>query len=163
EATTLLYEALENAGDDPALRARIELDLAYALVGVADFEGAAPHARQALTEAEQLGDPRLLGAALAVWAMLEFMLGHGVDERAVGDARGGGVHAARSAAEQGLAGCERTGWPVGVRWALAALGGLALSLGDAAGALEVLEPLTATVEAGGLTEPIVAFFLADAV
>lgn len=52
---------------------------------------------------------------------------------------------------------------MGSLWALWALAGLDLSLGDAEAAARALAPLTQAIEEEGLSEPIRAFFLPDAI
>jgi ATP/maltotriose-dependent transcriptional regulator MalT len=79
EATSLLRDALEHAGDAAAERAPIELDLAYVSHTLGEFGVAAEHARAALEHAEQLDRPGLLAEALAVAEMTEFVLGRGLN------------------------------------------------------------------------------------
>jgi DNA-binding CsgD family transcriptional regulator len=87
EATALLHRAAEVAGEDPVLRAPVELDLAYASVsGSFDFERAGPHAAAALTYARRLDDRALLAQALAVKSIAGFLLGSGTDENMVAEA-----------------------------------------------------------------------------
>lgn len=87
DALGLLHEAADTAGDDPELRAPVELDLAYALVSVSfDFEQARPHADAALAHARRLDDRVLLAQALAVKSIADFLLGADTDETAIGEA-----------------------------------------------------------------------------
>jgi DNA-binding CsgD family transcriptional regulator len=80
EAIELLEAAATEAGDDPALRAPVELELAFAFVSVSlDHEAARPHAEALLACAEHLTEPSLLAEALAVATMVGFLLGEGVD------------------------------------------------------------------------------------
>ena len=83
ESVKLFAQALEHAADDVALISAIELHLAYASVASGDFRGAEPHARRALTLAEQVGDVPQLAEAIAVSSMVSFLLGRGVDGPAV--------------------------------------------------------------------------------
>ena len=87
DAARLLEEALEYA-EDPALAVRIELNLTYVHFNDLGDSGAADlHAGRALERAAAFGDDAALGAALGVRAIVDFLLGRGVDwsrvERAV--------------------------------------------------------------------------------
>ncbi len=75
----------------------------------------------------------------------------------------GDADAARAEAAQGVAGSGRSGWKVRIPWALSALAMLDLSLGDPRGAAATLRPLLAEVEARGVGEPFVCFFLPDGI
>jgi DNA-binding CsgD family transcriptional regulator len=87
EARELAAAAVELAGDDPELRAAIELHLVYCAVSAGDIPGAEPYARAALGHAEAAGHEGLLADALAVLTMADFLAGRGLDaarlERAV--------------------------------------------------------------------------------
>ena len=79
EAAPLLEEALEHA-DEPALAVAIELDLCYVRCNLhADHARADVHADRALAHAARAGDPTLLGEALAVRAMIDYLVGRGID------------------------------------------------------------------------------------
>lgn len=80
EAARLLRRALEHAGDDPALRAPIELDTAYVIYTFDGFPAAAGHARAAVRHARKLSESGLLAEALAVVVMAEFLSGRGLDK-----------------------------------------------------------------------------------
>jgi DNA-binding CsgD family transcriptional regulator/tetratricopeptide (TPR) repeat protein len=80
EATRLFKQALEHATDDVALASALELHLSFAASAVGDWDGAEPHARRALTLTEQSGDQPRLAEALAVSAILDYLLGRGLDE-----------------------------------------------------------------------------------
>ena len=80
EAAMLFEQALEQAGEDSALAAVLELRLAFAANSMADWMGAEPHARRALVLTEQLGNEPLQAEALAVSAILGYLLGRGLDE-----------------------------------------------------------------------------------
>ena len=79
-AVPLLRQALEEAGSDPQLVSVVELDLALALVQSGRFLEGQPHARAALCSAEGLGRPGLIAQALAVVAVVDFLVGEGLDE-----------------------------------------------------------------------------------
>ena len=87
DALRLLEEALSQAGDAPDLRCQIELDFMLTLVCGGNMPAAAPHAVTALEVAERAAKPGLLAEALATAAVVEFVLGRGIDhaklERAV--------------------------------------------------------------------------------
>ena len=75
----LLEEALEGAGD-PARAVAIELDLTYVHCNHSgNVPAADAHADRALALAEGADDPTLLAQALAGRAMVDFLLGRGVD------------------------------------------------------------------------------------
>ena len=75
----LLEEALEGAGD-PARAVAIELDLTYVHCNHnGNVPAADAHADRALALAEGADDPTLLAQALAGRAMVDFLLGRGVD------------------------------------------------------------------------------------
>ena len=79
DAAPLLEEALEDARD-PALAAAIELDLCYVRCNRhGDIPGADAPADRALAHAARVRNPTLLGEALAVRAMIDFLLGRGLD------------------------------------------------------------------------------------
>lgn len=76
-AAAIYGEALEHA-DDPRLVVAIECGLAYVHTGGWDFPEAALHAHHALEVAEVHGDAQHLASALAVCAMLDYLVGRGV-------------------------------------------------------------------------------------
>ena len=82
EAVGLFEQALEHGSGDAAQASAVELQLAYASVAAGDFSGAEPHARRALALAEQLGNQPRLAEAMAVWAMVGYLLGRGLDAAA---------------------------------------------------------------------------------
>ena len=87
DAAPLLEEALEHT-NDPALAVAIELDLCYVRCNRhGDVAGADAPADRALAHAARARDRTLMGEALAVRAMIDFLLGRGLDwaklERAV--------------------------------------------------------------------------------
>jgi DNA-binding CsgD family transcriptional regulator len=87
DARELAAAAVELAGDDPELRAAIELHLVYCAVSAGDIPGAEPCARAAVGHAEAAGNEGMLADALAVLTMADFLAGRGLDsarlERAV--------------------------------------------------------------------------------
>ena len=70
--------ALEEAGDDIARRAAVETTLAWGFHVAGDLDGALEHARAGAELAERAGDPETLAPALAILAMTEFIVAHGV-------------------------------------------------------------------------------------
>jgi DNA-binding NarL/FixJ family response regulator len=76
----LLLEALNYVGADDVTRPAIEMSLAYGAAMIGDFTTAGPHADRALAWAERSERPAILAEALAVSAMVRFLLGHGLDE-----------------------------------------------------------------------------------
>jgi DNA-binding CsgD family transcriptional regulator len=80
EAFAFAQRALESAGDDPRLRAGMELDVAYCSASMGDFEGARAHALAAVSGAESEGDAQVLADALGALTIAEFMGGAGLDE-----------------------------------------------------------------------------------
>jgi len=83
EAVRLLSTALQDTGDDPGLRAPVELDLAYAVASGGDIAGARPHADAALELAKQVGEQALLAESTSVAAVVDFLLGARVRENAL--------------------------------------------------------------------------------
>ena len=79
-AIPLLRQALAEAGPDPRRVATVDLDLALALVQSGKFLEGRPHAHAALEHAERLAEPGLTAQALAVVAVVDFLVGEGLDE-----------------------------------------------------------------------------------
>ena len=77
-AAELLTRALAEAGDEPALRAAIECDLAWAVMQCGDMRDAAKHASSALRLVEASNDDAMLAEVLAADAMADFLLGGGL-------------------------------------------------------------------------------------
>lgn len=71
--------ALEEAGDEPALRASIEQNLGYAWLFRGDVVASGRHARAALDLAEALQEPRVLAEAYQAYPFVHFLLGRGLD------------------------------------------------------------------------------------
>jgi DNA-binding CsgD family transcriptional regulator len=81
DAADLLERALADAGDDLALRAQILVPLAFAQLNVAHFESAERHVENAVSAATRSGLPQLLSQALSMRVLVNFLVGHGVDEQ----------------------------------------------------------------------------------
>jgi DNA-binding NarL/FixJ family response regulator len=81
EALELLEKAREETGDDPRLAAAIDFELAWVHESCGDTAAAEAPAKRALAEAARLGPPSLVAEALAVAAMVDFLLGRGRDDR----------------------------------------------------------------------------------
>ena len=80
EAAALLKRALDDADNNPALKIQTLLPLAFAQGMAGEFDDSLRNARQAVTDAEQLGYPPLISRALAMLVNTTFLYGHGVDE-----------------------------------------------------------------------------------
>ncbi|MGA7910133.1 MAG: AAA family ATPase [Candidatus Dormiibacterota bacterium] len=86
EARAYAQEALDTAGDDPALRAAILLDRALADFCLGDLGSAAETTANAVTEATRAGIPALRAQALASRTITRFFLGLGIDEAPLAEA-----------------------------------------------------------------------------
>ncbi len=82
DARRRFLEALSYA-DDQRVAATIELGLGYLSGHGGDPGSGAPHAHKALALAESVGDPALLGSALAMCSIFDYLGGHGVDWKRV--------------------------------------------------------------------------------
>jgi DNA-binding CsgD family transcriptional regulator len=81
DALALLHEAAGRSADDAELRAAVELDIALTGITVSfDHEPARAHAAAAVEYASRGHSRGLLASALAVKAMVDFLLGEGVDD-----------------------------------------------------------------------------------
>jgi DNA-binding CsgD family transcriptional regulator len=80
EAAALLKRALEDADAHPALKIQTLLSLTFAQGMAGEFDDSLRNARQAVTDAEQLGYPPMISRALAMSVNTAFLYGHGVDE-----------------------------------------------------------------------------------
>jgi DNA-binding CsgD family transcriptional regulator/tetratricopeptide (TPR) repeat protein len=80
EAVAVLERALDDAGGNPALLVQTLIMLAFGQRMMSRFDESLVNAREAVTCAEQLGDPALISRALAMSVQLNFMYGNGVDE-----------------------------------------------------------------------------------
>lgn len=76
-----LERALDDVGEDLALRVQILTTRAFFLLNVGDLAGALRSADDAVTHAERLDQPRLLSPALSMRVLLGMVRGDGVDER----------------------------------------------------------------------------------
>jgi DNA-binding CsgD family transcriptional regulator len=79
EAAALLEQAIAEAGSGAA-RVTIAIPLVYVLCNTERLGDALDRASAAVAEAERLGDDALLAEALAVRAMVRFLVGQGIDE-----------------------------------------------------------------------------------
>ena len=79
-AVDIFTAALNEVGDDDALRAGVEQGLGYAWVFRGDLEASERHARAALRLAEELQEPRVMAEAFQAYPFVEFLLGRGVDQ-----------------------------------------------------------------------------------
>jgi DNA-binding CsgD family transcriptional regulator len=76
-----VFEAARGeAGDDLALRARVEQNLGYAWLFRGDLAASERHAHAALQLAEELQELRVMAEAFAAYPFVEFLLGRGVDQ-----------------------------------------------------------------------------------
>lgn len=82
-AAALLRRALDEAGDDLALRAQILVPLSFALYHSDDHSAAAAGFDAAVDCAAQLGRGDLLSQALSMRTLVKFWLGSGVDEESL--------------------------------------------------------------------------------
>jgi DNA-binding CsgD family transcriptional regulator len=83
EAAGVLERAVDESGTDAALHVRILISLAFALLNAGRHEHAYARVEQAVTDAERLGAAALLGPALGMRVMIDFMGGKGFDELAM--------------------------------------------------------------------------------
>jgi DNA-binding CsgD family transcriptional regulator len=72
-----MNRALEDAGDDPALRSAIHHTIALSLAWRGDARQAQPHAQSALELAEATGDATTVAIAATAAAVVRFLSGHG--------------------------------------------------------------------------------------
>jgi DNA-binding CsgD family transcriptional regulator len=79
-AWAVFVAARGEAGDEHALRARIEQNLGYAWLFRGDLAASERHARAALQLAEELQEPRVTAEAFTAYPFVEFLLGRGVDQ-----------------------------------------------------------------------------------
>jgi DNA-binding CsgD family transcriptional regulator len=83
EAAELYRAALEEVGTDARLKAEIHLELADVLRFATGLRASEPHAAAAVDAAERSGDGEVLCRALAVFGLVRFKLGYGLDEEAM--------------------------------------------------------------------------------
>jgi DNA-binding CsgD family transcriptional regulator len=79
-AWAVFQAARGEAGDDLALRARVEQNLGYSWLFRGDLAASERHARAALQLAEELQEPRVMAEAFQAYPFVEFLLGRGVDQ-----------------------------------------------------------------------------------
>lgn len=82
-AVEAMTEAVEEAGDNPALGLLCRLRAAMALVMTDRLDEALEWGRAAVELADQLGVPGLRSQALAIWVVGKFVAGRGVDQEAL--------------------------------------------------------------------------------
>ncbi|MBI3748561.1 MAG: hypothetical protein HY262_06925 [Chloroflexi bacterium] len=82
EGIDTLKRAVDEASGDPMLRLPVDLQLTYALINHLEPRDAVPHARRAVSDAEQAGNPPLLATAVATQLIANFFVGNGFDLRA---------------------------------------------------------------------------------
>jgi DNA-binding CsgD family transcriptional regulator len=80
QAAALLKLALADAEAYPALLVQTLMSLAFTQGMAGEFDESLRNARNAVTHAEELGYPPLIGRALAMLVNTTFQYGHGVDE-----------------------------------------------------------------------------------
>jgi DNA-binding CsgD family transcriptional regulator len=80
EAAALYRAALVEVGADARLEAEIHLELADVLRFATGLRSSEPHAAAAVRAAERSGDDEVLCRALAVFGLVHFKLGDGIDE-----------------------------------------------------------------------------------
>jgi DNA-binding CsgD family transcriptional regulator len=80
EAAALLERALDDVETNPAMLVQTLLSLTFAQGVSGKFEESLQSARQAVSHAEEIGYPPLIGRALAMLVNVSFLYGHGVDE-----------------------------------------------------------------------------------
>jgi DNA-binding CsgD family transcriptional regulator len=80
EAARLLQSALSEVRPHSPLRVQILITLAYALLQANQPHAAAQMAEEAVTQAERLDQPQLLGLALGMRVVLQFLCGEGFAE-----------------------------------------------------------------------------------
>lgn len=80
EAAGVLRRAIDEAGDDLALRTRLLISLSYARYNAGQFGAASRSIDDAVSHAERLGQPHPLSQALSMRTTLRFLRGDGLDE-----------------------------------------------------------------------------------
>jgi DNA-binding CsgD family transcriptional regulator len=114
----------------------------------------------AFATAREFADEALEAATLAE---SETMMALSLADSALVEAHAGRAESCRDRANAAEEAARSTGYGIATIWSSAAVGLLELSLGNAELAHRALEPWTAFVEQRGLTEPIRAFFVPDAI
>jgi DNA-binding NarL/FixJ family response regulator len=85
-AHTALEQAAAEAGGDDRLHAMIAMRRCFTSWNIGGPAGAIEHAAEALARAEKLGDDGLLGQALGCSVLVDYCLGHGLDDERLGRA-----------------------------------------------------------------------------
>ncbi len=80
DAVALLERAVAEEAEDDALLVQILVPLSFARINIRAFDGATRAAREAVTTASRLGEPRLLSQALSMQVLVGFLVGGGFDE-----------------------------------------------------------------------------------
>ncbi|MDT5402222.1 MAG: hypothetical protein QOK33_5453 [Mycobacterium sp.] len=83
DAAEVLERALDDAGDNLALRTRLLTTLSYARYNAGQFGAATTSIEKAVTHAERLGQPHPLSQALSMRVVLRFLRGDGLDASAL--------------------------------------------------------------------------------
>ena len=80
QAAEMLQDALQDADGDPALLAQTLILLAFARLNTAEYDRSFHNASQAVKLTDELDLPALNSQACAMWTMVNFVCGQGVDE-----------------------------------------------------------------------------------
>lgn len=87
ESAELIEGNLADAGEDMVLRTQMLITLAFALFNAGSTEPALTRADEAVTTALADGVPAMLGQALGMRSMLNFIAGNGLDDAGLAEAR----------------------------------------------------------------------------
>ncbi|WP_051574816.1 AAA family ATPase [Mycobacterium sp. URHB0044] len=80
QAAEMLDGALKDAESDPALLVQTLILLSFARINTAEYDKSMENASQAVALTDELDLPALCSPACAMWVMVNFLCGHGVDE-----------------------------------------------------------------------------------
>jgi DNA-binding CsgD family transcriptional regulator len=80
QAAEMLDGALEDAESEPTLLVQTLILLSFARINTAEYDRSMENASQAVTLTDELELPALSSQACAMWVMVNFLCGHGVDE-----------------------------------------------------------------------------------
>ncbi|MCU1698756.1 MAG: transcriptional regulator, luxR family [Mycobacterium sp.] len=80
QAAEMLHGALKDADSDPALLAQTLILLSFARLNTAEYDMSFDNASQAVKLTDELDLPALSSQACAMWVMVNFVCGQGVDE-----------------------------------------------------------------------------------
>ena len=133
-----------------------EGDLAFILVWFSWLETRSGNLETAASLAEHAETAAALTGS-------ESMRAHALAQRALVHAHEGDAARAREASAQALAAGERVDFLLPRLWVCATLALLEISVGNAEAAWQACEEMTAPFEANGIAEPILPFFLPDAI